>query len=123
MTIQTARLNQLSDYSLVGKDTNKAIQAGLAEATWYSSPVSKTQIRDLLERRDAPALAGIALWFSLLIGFGVGHVVGHYPLILLRCPICLDLRRALARNGAWHSLQDRLDEQCGLRDCVIYGVA
>ena len=71
MTTSTASGFRLSDYSLVGKDTSKAIQAGLAEATWYASPVSKAQIRDLLERRDAPALAGITLWFSLLIGFGV----------------------------------------------------
>ena len=43
---------QLSDYSLVGKDTAHAIEKGLAEATWYASPVPKEQMRELLKRRD-----------------------------------------------------------------------
>ena len=61
------------------------------------------------------------LWRGRLLH--LGHVVGHHPVRMLCRSVCLDVRRALARNGAWHSLQDRLDEQCGLRDCVIYGVA
>ena len=104
MTIQTARLNQLSDYSLVGKDTNKAIQAGLAEATWYASPVSKAQIRDLLERRDAPALAGIALWFSLLIGFGVA---GFYTWGTWWATIpfaCYAVVYASTSDARWHEM-------------------
>lgn len=32
---------RLSDYSLVGKDSQLAIEKGLAEATWYASPVPK----------------------------------------------------------------------------------
>ena len=46
----------LSDYSLVGKDTSLAIERGLAEATWYTSPVSKEPMRELLRRRDGPAI-------------------------------------------------------------------
>ena len=119
MTIETWCLNRLGDNSLVGADINKAIQAGLAETRWYASPVTKAPMRELLERRDAPALEGIALWFLLLVSFfggrlsGVGHVVGHYSFLLLRRTICLDLRRALARNGEWQSFHDRLAQQCG----------
>jgi hypothetical protein len=32
---------QPNDYSLVGKNTVLAIQQGLAEATWYTSPVPR----------------------------------------------------------------------------------
>jgi Na+-transporting NADH:ubiquinone oxidoreductase subunit F len=62
---------QLSDYSLVGKDTARAIEQGLAEATWYASPVSKEAMRDLLERRDGPAIRDTLLWFALLFSAGV----------------------------------------------------
>src|SRR3954464_1296424 len=61
---------RLSDYSLVGKDTELAIERGLAEATWYTSPVPKEKMRELLQRRDWPAIRDTILWFALIIGFG-----------------------------------------------------
>ncbi len=60
------------DYSLVGENAALAVQHGLAEATWYASPVPKDTMRDLLERRDGPALRDTFLWFALLVGSGVG---------------------------------------------------
>jgi Na+-transporting NADH:ubiquinone oxidoreductase subunit F len=61
---------RLSDYSLVGKDTALAIEKGLAEATWYASPVPKEQMRELLQRRDGPAIRDTLIWFGLLIVAG-----------------------------------------------------
>ncbi len=65
-----AKAIQLSDYSLVGKDTAAAIEKGLAEATWYASPVPKEKMRELLQRRDGPAIRDTILWFALIIGSG-----------------------------------------------------
>ena len=62
---------QLNDYSLVGRDTVRAIEKGLAEATWYASPVPKEKMRELLERQDGPAIRDTLIWFGLLIGSGV----------------------------------------------------
>ena len=50
---------RLSDYSLVGKRTQQAIEEGLADATWYMSPVPKPTMRQLLQRRDWPAVRGV----------------------------------------------------------------
>jgi MocE subfamily Rieske [2Fe-2S] domain protein len=61
---------QGSDYSLVGKDTALAIEKGLADAKWYTSPVPKEKMRELLERRDGPAIRDTLLWFALLFIFG-----------------------------------------------------
>src|SRR5512133_2878652 len=61
---------RLSDYGLVGKDSVRAIQRGLAEATWYTSPVPREQMRELLTRRDWPAVRDTILWFALIIGSG-----------------------------------------------------
>ncbi|HTL73087.1 MAG TPA: hypothetical protein VL863_07260, partial [bacterium] len=62
---------RLSDYSLVGKDSALAIEKGLAEATWYASPVPKEKMRELLQRRDGPAIRDTIIWFALLIATGV----------------------------------------------------
>src|ERR1700722_16838000 len=61
---------KLSDYSLVGNDTALAIENGLAEATWYTSPVPRDKMRELLQRRDWPAFRDTILWFTLILGFG-----------------------------------------------------
>jgi Na+-transporting NADH:ubiquinone oxidoreductase subunit F len=65
------RMGQRSDYSLVGEDTAAAIENGLAEATWYASPVPKQKMRELLERRDGPAIRDTLLWFALILGSAV----------------------------------------------------
>jgi Na(+)-translocating NADH:ubiquinone oxidoreductase F subunit len=57
---------QLSDYSLVGKDSALAVEKGLAEATWYASPVPKAKMRELLQRKDGPAIRDTIIWFALL---------------------------------------------------------
>jgi MocE subfamily Rieske [2Fe-2S] domain protein len=67
METQSIRLN---DYSLVGEDSQRAIEAGLVEAAWYTSPVPPETMRELLTRRDWPAVRDTILWFALLIGSG-----------------------------------------------------
>ena len=54
------------DYSLTGEDATRAIEKGLAEAEWYQSPVPRGVMRQLLERRDGPAIRDTLLWFSLI---------------------------------------------------------
>jgi Na+-transporting NADH:ubiquinone oxidoreductase subunit F len=63
----------MRDYSLVGVETKKAIEMGLADAEWYQSPVPRDKMRELLERKDGPAILDTLLWFSLL--FGSGYLV------------------------------------------------
>ena len=49
----------------------------------------------------------------------LGQLVGHHSLPGLRRPLRLDLRLPLARSGARHGVQDRLDEQRPLRDRLV----
>src|SRR5690349_266909 len=61
---------QLTDYSLVGVNSKLAVEKGLAEADWYQSPVPREVMRELLERRDGPAIRDTIIWFGLLGLFG-----------------------------------------------------
>ncbi len=58
------------DYSLTGENSSRAIERGLAEAEWYQCPVPRATMRELLVRRDGPALRDTVLWFALILGFG-----------------------------------------------------
>ena len=59
----------LHDYSLTGKDSALAIEKGHAEAAWYTTPIPKEKMRELLERRDGPAIRDTLIWFALLFFF------------------------------------------------------
>ena len=63
---------RLNDYSLIGKDANLAVEKGLADAKWYTTPIPKQKMRELLERRDDIAVRDTLLWFVLLFVFGYG---------------------------------------------------
>ena len=70
MDIEAKNNIRISDYSLVGKDSDLAVQRGLADAKWYLSPVPREEMRKLLERRNGPAIRDTLLWFALLFIFG-----------------------------------------------------
>ncbi|MGB7266642.1 MAG: NADH:ubiquinone reductase (Na(+)-transporting) subunit F [Terracidiphilus sp.] len=59
------------DYSLTGVNATLAIEKGLAEADWYQCAVPRAKMRELLVRRDGPAIRDTILWFALLIGSGI----------------------------------------------------
>ena len=59
------------DYSLTGVNATLAIERGLAEADWYQCPVPRETMRQLLVRRDGPAIRDTILWIALLIGSGL----------------------------------------------------
>jgi len=56
------------DYSLTGATAAAAIEQGLAEADWYQSPVPRATMRQLLTRRNGPAIRDTLIWFALIFG-------------------------------------------------------
>ncbi len=75
MTTVTASPRTHADYSLVGPRAGQAVARGLADAKWYTSPVPREKMRELLQRRDGPAIRDTLLWFALLAGFGAAGVL------------------------------------------------
>ncbi|MEH1969134.1 hypothetical protein [Nostoc sp.] len=58
------------DYSLVGPESVKAVESGLSCVQWYRCPIERQQLKELMKRRDMPALRDTALWFILIITAG-----------------------------------------------------
>ena len=59
------------DYSLVGVQTRQAEEKGLADASWYTSPIPRDKMKELLVRRNGPAIRDSLIWFGLLLGSAV----------------------------------------------------
>jgi Na+-transporting NADH:ubiquinone oxidoreductase subunit F len=59
------------DYSLTGVNAILAIEKGLAEADWYQCAVPRATMRQLLDRRNGPAVRNTLLWFALIFASGL----------------------------------------------------
>jgi fatty acid desaturase len=58
------------DYSLTGPDGARAVERGLAAATWYRSDVPREAMKVLMQRSDGPAIRDTLIWLGSMIGFG-----------------------------------------------------
>ena len=102
MTTNATPINRLNDYSLTGIDSALAVEKGLANAEWYRSSIPKEKMRELLERRDGPAIRDTLLWFALLFFFAIcGYALwGSWWAIL---PFTLyGLIYASSSDSRWH---------------------
>jgi fatty acid desaturase len=54
------------DYSLSGSESQRKIESGLSGAQWYASPVPRKVMKDLMQRRDGPAIRDTLIWFVVL---------------------------------------------------------
>lgn len=58
------------DYSLIGPDGRRAVEKGLAGAEWYRCPIPRQRLKELMQRRDGPAIRDTLIWFAALAATG-----------------------------------------------------
>jgi len=63
------------DYSLVGAEARRAVEAGLAGASWYACPIPRKELKELMRRSDGPAIRDTLIWFAAL---AVSGALGCY---------------------------------------------
>src|ERR1039458_7052803 len=90
------------DYSLTGVNAELAIEKGLAEADWYQCAVPREAMRQLLIRRDGPAIRDTVLWFALILGtvFATWKLWGSWWAILPYAIYCA--LYASTSDSRWH---------------------
>ncbi len=59
------------DYSLVGPEAQRAAEAGLVDAEWYSSPIGFARLAELTGRSNLRAAIDTVLWVALLVASAV----------------------------------------------------
>jgi fatty acid desaturase len=59
------------DYSMLGRDAEAAVAAGLRSAEWYHTDVPRKDIKVLMKREDGPAIRDTIIWLGLMIVFAV----------------------------------------------------
>lgn len=63
------------DYSIIGPENKRAQEKGLVAAEWYATPIPRKRMKQLMKRKDGPAIRDTIIWFVLLSGAGI---LGYY---------------------------------------------
>jgi Na+-transporting NADH:ubiquinone oxidoreductase subunit F len=121
--MQQAHTIRLSDYRLIGADSQLAVENGLAEADWYVSPVPKDKLRNLLMRKDGPALRDCAVYFALILGCAYATLLlwgSGWALI----PMMLyGVLYASASDARWHESGHGTAFKTDLLNHLLYEIA
>ncbi len=96
-TIPTRR-----DYSLIGRDAETAVASGLALAEWYHTDIPRRTMKELMQRRDAPAVRDTIIWIALLLAFGAGGCVFWGTWWSVPFFACYGVLYGSAGDSRWH---------------------
>jgi fatty acid desaturase len=64
--------DRCGDYSLIGPCTERAAAQGLVAAEWYHTNVPRARMKELMRRRNGPAIRDTVIWFAVLAGLALG---------------------------------------------------
>ncbi|MEI6106064.1 MAG: fatty acid desaturase family protein [Opitutae bacterium] len=111
------------DYSLIGRDTKLAEAQGLADAQWYACAIPRARLKELMQRRDGPAIRDTLLWFALLITTGsLGYMTwGSWWAVL---PFAVyGVLYASASDSRWHECGHRTAFKTTWMNDALYEIA
>jgi fatty acid desaturase len=60
-------MEQTRNYSLAGPEKQRAHERGLVDAEWYQCLIPRARLKQLMQRRNGPALRDTLLWFAILL--------------------------------------------------------
>jgi Na+-transporting NADH:ubiquinone oxidoreductase subunit F len=114
---------ELRDYNLLGAESILALERGLAEATWYATPVPRAKMRELLVRKNGPAIRDTLIWFSLIFGSGYLFYIswGHWWLIFPY--IIYSTLYASTSDSRWHESSHGTAFKSAWMNNVLYEIA
>ena len=92
------------DYRLTGPEAARAADKGLVSASGYQCPISRKRLKELMQRRDGPALRDTALWgLALLVtGFGGYWFWGSWACVPFF--MAYGVLYGTASNARWHEM-------------------
>ena len=121
--IITSYKTEVRDYSLLGAESVLALQRGLSEATWYATPVPRDKMRELLIRKNGPAIRDTLLWFTLILGSGYLFFLswGHWWLIFPY--VMYSTLYASTSDSRWHESSHGTAFKSAWMNNVLYEIA
>jgi len=111
------------DYSLLGLDAKAAVENGLAAAEWYRCDIPRKRMKELMQRRDAPALRDTGLWIALLIGCSGGAIALWGTWWCVPFFLVYGVFYGSASDSRWHECGHGTAFRTGWLNDVVYNIA
>lgn len=111
------------DYSLTGPSSEEAVEAGLATADWYKTPIPRKRMKELMKRSDGPAIRDTVLWLGLLALFGTIGAVTWFSWISVVCLLCYGVLYGSGGDSRWHEAGHGTAFKTRWMNDVVYQIA
>lgn len=111
------------DYSLTGESSAAAIEAGLATADWYRTPIPRKRLKALMQRRDGPAIRDTLLWLGLIALFGAVGAITWFSWISVVCFACYGVLYGSGGDSRWHEAGHGTAFRTRWMNDVVYQIA
>ncbi len=111
------------DYSLTGPSSRQAIEIGLASAEWYHTEIPRKVMKDLMQRRDGPALRDTILWVlgHVLMAWGGIYFWGTWACVPFW--IAYGVLYGSACDSRWHECGHGTAFKTGWMNDIVYQIA
>jgi fatty acid desaturase len=111
------------DYSLVGPEAERSVAAGLASARWYTPPITRAELKELMQRKDGPAIRDTLTWFAALI---VSGALGYYfwgSWVAVPFFLVYGVLYGSASDSRWHECGHRTAFKTTWMNDAVYQIA
>jgi fatty acid desaturase len=117
------KFKTLRSYALTGPENAHAVAAGLANADWYQTPVDRKTLKELMKRRDQPALRDTAIWLGLLLASGAGGVFAWGTVWAVPFFLVYGVLYSSAADSRWHECGHGTAFKTGWMNDAVYELA
>ena len=90
------------DYSLTGPDGRRAQERGLASAQWYACPIPRKRMKELMQRKDGPAMRDTAIWLGAMAVLGGLGASLWGSWLAVPVFLCYGVLYGSASDSRWH---------------------
>ena len=98
---------KIRDYGLTGPSSQSAEQRGLVNASWYRPDLPRRVMKDLMTRRDGPAVRDTAVWLAALFAAGAAAWATWGTLWTIPCFAVYGILYGSANDTRWHEAGHR----------------
>lgn len=111
------------DYSLTGEAAERAIDAGLDRIRWYRTDIDKKALKQIMQRKDGPAIRDTAIWFLILGISGLGATEFWGTFWCVPFFFIYGLMYGSAGDSRWHECGHGTAFKTGWMNKSVYHIA
>ena len=111
------------DYSLLGPNSDLARANGLAGAEWYATPVPRSLMKQLMARRDGPAIRDTLIWALLLGTSGTLAYLAWGTWWAVPCFLVYGVLYGSCGDSRWHECGHGTAFRTPWMNTVVYHIA